>query len=148
VISRSRFGTVSPHFLDPGLPINPSDRAKLIIKTFYTEPDESNWTVYVNPSEFSQTEYEQIVSCYEVNRQKIEDTLKTSQISPDWARNSLAQTSFGFYNRSQRIAHLVYGELPQPQVFSTKSIRSGAIDDDKWVASSTEVLTIYANGKW
>ncbi|APB33522.1 hypothetical protein GlitD10_1202 [Gloeomargarita lithophora Alchichica-D10] len=148
VISRSKDGRVLPYFIDPGLPINPRDQAKLLIRTFYPEPTESDWTVYVNPAKFTRAEYEQIVSCYEVHRQEIENILKTSQINPDWAKDSLAQTSFGFDHRAQRIAHLVYGELPQPQVFSTRSIRSGTIDDNKWISSSTEVLTIRPNGKW
>ncbi|HLO52307.1 MAG TPA: hypothetical protein VK211_28165, partial [Kamptonema sp.] len=53
VISRALAGRILPELLDMGLPINPSDRAQLEIKTFdddvslsYWE-SKSKWTIYV-----------------------------------------------------------------------------------------------------
>ncbi|HLO52010.1 MAG TPA: hypothetical protein VK211_26625 [Kamptonema sp.] len=154
VISRSLAGRISPDLLDMGLPINPSDRDKLEVKTFYDDvsisywESKSNWTIYVDPSQFSRVEYEQILCCYEAHREEIDSTLKTSQVIPWWIRKSQYPKSFGFDHRAQRIAHIVYGAMPKPQVFSPQKISTGYLVDGKWIPISKENLTIYHNGQW
>ncbi|MDB9511335.1 hypothetical protein PN499_09100 [Kamptonema animale CS-326] len=151
VVSRSLAGRISPDLLDMGLPINPSDRAKLEIKTFYDDVSRKNWinwTIYVNPSEFSRGEYEQILCCYEAHREQIDSTLKNSQVIPWWVWKSQYARSFGFDYRTQRIAHIVYGAMPQPQVFSPQKISTGYLDNGEWIPISSETLTIYNNGEW
>jgi hypothetical protein len=154
VISRSLAGRILPELLDMGLPINPSDRDKLEIKTFDDDvsrkawESRSNWTIYVDPSDFSRVEYEQILCCYEAHRQKIDSTLKTSKVIPWWIWKSQYPKSFGFDYRAQRIAHIVYGAMPKPQVFSPQKISTGYLRDGEWISTSTETLTIYHNGQW
>jgi len=148
VMSRSLAGRILPELLDMGLPINPSDRAQLEIKTFYDDVSRSNWTIYVDPSEFSRVEYKQILCCYEAHREEIDSTLKDSQVIPWWTRKSKYPKSFGFDYRAQRIAHIIYGAMPQHQVFSPEKISTGYLENGKWIPISTETLTIYQNGEW
>ncbi len=153
VISRSLAGRLLTELLDMGLPINPSDRDKLEIKTFDDDvsrkdwESRSNWTIYVDPSEFSRVEYEQILCCYEAHRKEIDSTLKTSQVTPWWIRKSQYAKSFGFDYRAERIAHIIYGAMPKPQIFSPQKI-STYLRDGKWIPISKENLTIYHNGQW
>ncbi len=148
VVSRSLAGRIIPKLLDMGLPINPSERAKLEVKTFHDDVSRSNWTIYVDPSEFSRVEYQQMLCCYEAHREEIDSKLKTSKVIPWWSPKSKYPKSFEFDYRAKRIARIVYGAMPQPQVFSPHKISTGCVVDGNWIHISSETLTVYPNGQW
>ncbi|MEG3939182.1 hypothetical protein QT995_13595 [Microcoleus sp. S36b_A3] len=148
VVSRSLAGRIIPQLLDMGLPINPSERAKLEIKTFHDDVSRSNWTIYVEPSEFSRVEYQQMLCCYEAHREEIDSKLKTSKVIPWWSPKSKYPKSFEFDYRAKRITRIVYGAMPQPQVFSPQKISTGCVVDGNRMQISNETLTVYPNGQW
>ncbi|MEG3977557.1 hypothetical protein QT970_23445 [Microcoleus sp. herbarium8] len=148
VVSRSLAGRIIPELLDMGLPINPSERAQLEVKTFHDDVSISNWTIYVDPSEFSRVEYQQMLCCYEAHREEIDSQLKTSKVIPWWNRKSKYPKSFEFYSRAKRITRIVYGAMPQPQVFSPQKISTGCVVNGNWMPISSETLTVYPNGQW
>jgi hypothetical protein len=143
------------HGLDPGLPVNPGDRANWLIKTYHSEPSDSDWTVYVNPAEFSRDSFDRLVACYETHRAKLDDALLNSTVKPWWTDKRTL-----FDARTRRIAHIIYHPQPEPKVFTTAHPRSGTLENtnpdyEKMIGDpvyvqlpSTETLTIQPNGKW
>lgn len=149
MVSRALDGRLSSHHPDLGLPIDPIERAKLEIKTFHDNASPSDWIIYVDPAKFTHREYRQIICCYETHREEIDSTLKTSKFTPWWTRKEKPPRSFGFNYYAQRISYIVYGAMPQPQIFSPPKISKGYLrSDGKWIPISSETLTIYQNGQW
>jgi len=148
IVFRALDAQPAPELWAMGLPVDPFDRAKLEIKTFHDNVSRSDWVIYVDPATFTQEEYQQIISCYEVHREEIDSTLENSKFTPWWTQKEKPPRSFGFDYHAQRISHIVYGAMPQPQIFSPQKISKGYLSEGKRIPISSETLTIYPNGQW
>jgi hypothetical protein len=107
----------------------------LVVKTYSVEPN--SWSVYVSPAQFSRSEFDQIVACYEANRAGLDGALKqhfAENYQTEWA---------------QRVGQLIYGEEPKPLVFRPAQpryqLRKTA---DNQFAVQEEWLHVKPNGLW
>ncbi len=151
MVSRALDGRHSYDHSDLGLPVDPIERAKLEIKTFHHDNVLAgrDWIVYVDPAKFTHREYQQIIGCYEAHREEIDSILKASKFIPWWTRKEKSPRSFGFYYLANYISHIVYGAMPQPQIFSPPKIsKSYLLSDGQLISISDETLKIYPNGQW
>lgn len=133
---------------DLGLPIDPKVLSELVIKTFHAEPSDASetgvgdWTIIINPKDFSRKEFDRIVSCYETHRTALDSALKSGAVQPWWLAKDFFISQY-----ANRFSHFIYGVMPPDKIFSTQHPRGGMFDDGLEVAA-TETLTISYNGKW
>jgi hypothetical protein len=148
MVSRALNGKPAPELFAMGLPIDPIERVKLEIKTFHDAASLNAWVIYVDPATFTYGEYQQIISCYEAHREEIDSTLENSKFTPWWTQKENPPRSFSFNYSAQCISHIVYGAMPQPQIFSPQTISKGYLSEGKRISVSSEALIIYPDGQW
>lgn len=117
-------------------PIQPELYPQWVVRTFSEAPD--SWTVYLSPSTYQRSDFDQLVACYEANKAKVDADLK-------------AQFTRYDTERFQVIGRFIYGDKPQPMIFKPTALRYQAFTgfgfSDKTILTQEEIV-VKPDGKW
>lgn len=118
-----------------GFPLLPEQYPNWIVRNYDLElssPDQTPWTVYMSPTTFSRTEFDQMVACFEAKWSDFDTTL-TNFRTPT-------------YGNPGRIERIVYGEAPKDLVFHPKKLRYQTVYGRK--GEPEETFIIRPDGTW
>lgn len=125
---------------DPGLPVLPSQRAKLTTVRLQESQNKGDWNLYLPPSQYSQAQFTQIAECLRQNQSALQVAMDLPQ--KYWWSKELKPLDA----RAKRLASISWGDVPATLTFSTQ--RPFNSSSQPGLTPLPETLYIRPDGRW